>query len=518
MRAGYLGFVLVATVSLDGAAQRRSAAQTNPIGVVEHVWKPVRDGGAEVVAIEVRTVLNEFPASASDSFSINVPIVYAGVRGIAERVRDLVVRDTLGTIEMRAEDDPPTPGGFPYYRRWRAARAVRFPVAISYRSLAPGQPPGGPPFGLFAAHGGVSGAGSGFLVLPEVRGRVTSKVRWDVSDLAAGSSAATTFGVGDFEVRGTAAELRQGWIMAGPLGRYPADDAGAAFTAVWLGEPRWDPVVEMKWASEMYQYLGRAYGYLNPLPAYRVFIRTGPPGGTRGGGATALANSFMIGAMARQPGTAPDGNASRGTLTHEMGHMFVGGINAPQGVVSWFSEGLNVYYTRLLPLRGGFTTVEEYGRDVNSAFQNYYNSNARNLSADSIVRIGFNDDAVRHMPYIRGALYFADLDAKIRAHSKGKRNLDLVMRELFERRQRGESITHDVWIATVVKEAGPGAREDFEGIILRGTTTLIPASEAFGPCFERRPLPERTVEGRTLPASFEWVRVTAVPDERCGQW
>jgi len=92
------------------------------------------------------------------------------------------------------------------------------------------------------------------------------------------------------------------------------------------------------------------------------------------------------------------------------------------------------------------------------------------------------------------------------------------MRELFERRQRGESITHDVWIATVVREAGPRARDDFEGIILRGETTLVPASDAFGPCFERRPLPERTVDGRALPASFEWVRVAAVPDVRCGQW
>jgi len=518
MRWGYLGLALVAAAVCESGAQRRTGDQTTPVGSIEHVWRPVRDGGTDVVAIEVRTVVAELPASASDSFTVTAPIVYAGVRGIAERVRNLEVRDTLGVVELRAEDEPPTPGGFPYYRRWKAARPVRFPVTITYRSLAPAQPPAGPPFGLFAAHGGVSGAGSGFLVLPELRGRVTSKVRWDLSDLAPGSSAATTFGVGDFEVRGSAAELRQGWIMAGPLGRYPANDSSAAFTAFWLGEPAWDPAVEMKWASEMYQYLGRAYGYLNPLPAYRVFVRTGPPGGTRGGGATALANSFMIGAVARHPGAAPQGDAGRGTLTHEMGHMFVGGIEAPQGVVSWFTEGLNVHYTRLLPLRGGFTTVDEYGRDVNSSFQTYYNSKARNLSADSITRVGFTDEVVRRMPYVRGALYFADLDSKIRAHSKGKRTLDVVMRELFERRQRGESITHDVWIATVVREAGPRARDDFEGIILRGETTLVPASDAFGPCFERRPLPERTVDGRALPASFEWVRVLSVPDERCGQW
>src|SRR5687767_14137732 len=131
----------------------------------------------------------------------------------------------------------------------------------------------------------------------------------------------------------------------------------------------------------MYAYLGKAYAYLNSLPPYRVFVRTSRLNGPRSSGATALGNSFIFGAQPRQPGAAPQGNASRGTLTHEMGHMFVGGIEAPQGVVSWFSEGLNVYYTRLLPLRGGFVSIEEYGRDINSAFQSYFNNVARNLSA-----------------------------------------------------------------------------------------------------------------------------------------
>jgi hypothetical protein len=512
---GCFGLALAPALS---EAQQQSSVARDPIGVVEHVWKPVRDGGTEVVAIEVRTKLDGFPASLGQSFSLDAPITYAGVRGIAERVQNLEVRDAAGAVDFRIEDDQAHPGGFPYYRHWRAARSVSFPLTISYRSLAPAQPPGGPPFGLFAAHGGVSGAGSGFLVLPEIRGTVKSTVRWDLTDVAPGSIGATTFGVGPFELRGPAAQARQGWIMAGPLGRYPAGDTSSAFSAFWLGEPAWDPHAEMKWASEMYAYLGKAYAYLNPLPPYRVFIRTGRLGATRGGGATALGNSFMVGAVARQPGAAPRGTASRGTLTHEMGHMFVGGIDAPQGVVSWFSEGLNVYYTRVLPLRGGFTTVEEYGKDINNAFQNYYTNSARNLSADSIVRIGFNDENIRHMPYTRGSLYFADLDAKIRAHSKGARNLDRVLRELFERRQRGESITHDVWIATVSREAGPSAREDFEAIILRGDKTLVPASDAFGPCFERRAVAERTVDGKLLPASYEWVRVPSVPDSRCGQW
>jgi predicted metalloprotease with PDZ domain len=166
-------------------------------------------------------------------------------------------------------------------------------------------------------------------------------------------------------------------------------------------------------------------------------------------------------------------------------------------------------------MRGGFTTVAEYGRDINAAFQDYYFNTARNLSADSITRIGFTDENVRHIPYARGSLYFADLDSKIRAHSRGSRNLDMVMRELFERRQRGVPLNHAVWIETVTREAGASAADEFDQLIIRGTATLVPASDAFGRCFQRRPTPRTTVNGQDRPPAFEWVRVEAIPEDEC---
>ncbi len=481
-------------------------------GTIAHIWKPVRHGGAEVAAIEVRTEIADLPDSASRGFSLSVPITYAGVAGIAERTERLSVRDVAGDVPLRVEDDAEDPGGFPYYRHWRATRDVRFPVTVSYSAKAPATPLRGPPFGLYAAHGGVSGAGSGFLVLPEGHLNVTTRVHWDLSDLASGASASTSFGDGDFELRGPPDSVRQGWIMAGPLGRYPATTRTAGFTAVWLGTPDYDPDAEMAWAAQMYEWLGKSYGYLRPLPSYRVFLRVGGRGGT------ALGNSFMAGAISRAPGATAQGVAARETFTHEMGHLFVGGIDAPQGVQSWFTEGLNTYYTRLLPMRGGFTSVEEYEKAINADFQQYWYGAARNLSADSITRIGFSDEAVRHMPYVRSSLYFADLDAKIRGHSAGRRTLDEVMRELFERRARGESFNHDVWIATVVQEAGPQARAEFANLILKGTATLVPPPNAFGPCFTRRSTRETVVNGQRRAAGYEWVRVATVPDSVCRTW
>lgn len=490
----------------------QEGADDAPVGAVEHTWTPVRDGDDEVAAIEVRTEIVGLADSLGRDFTVDAPIVYAGVPGIADRVENLEVVDPEGSVPLRVEDDDPHPGGFPHYRHWRAERDVTFPVVITYRSLTPREQPPGPPFGLYAAYGGVSGAGSGFLVLPDLDVPVTSRVRWTLDDLEAGSRAAATFGLGDFEVEGSPGRLRQSWIMVGPLGAYPRDgDLESGFSAFWLGTPTWDPEEEMRWAREVYRYLGEEFGHLDPLPPYRVFIRVGFRSGT------ALGNSFMGGSAPREPGAEPEGEASRTTIVHELMHMFVGGIEGPQGVTSWFSEGLTTHYTRLLPMRGGFTSVEAYGRQINDAFRSYYTSPNRNLSADSIVQVGFRDSEIRHIPYIRGSLYFADLDAKIRDHSDGARDLDQVLRELFERRERGETFDHDTWIETVVREAGPSAREDFEEIILEGTRTLVPASDAFGPCFERRPATLEGPDGKEM-EGYEWVRVQGVPDERCGEW
>lgn len=474
----------------------------------EATLRPVRDGGQEVTAIEVRSVLSGAPA-AGEPFSLMAPIVYAALTGVADRVEDLAVSDAAGPVELAIADDPPVPGGFPYFRHWRATRDVVPPVSIAYRSLVqPPHAPGGPPFGIRPSAGGVSGAGSGFLVLPENVGPAALGVSWDLGGLAPGSLAASSFGDGHFELEAPPEELMQGWYMAGPAGRYPESGAAHGFSATWLGTPPWDPLAEMLFAAEVYAYLGDFFPHLRPAPRYRVFIRVldTPPYG----GGTALTNSFMLSRGPAKPGESKDG--PDGLFFHEMIHQFVGGIEGPVGVTSWFSEGLTSYYTTLLRFRGGFSSLEEYGDDVNGVFRRYWTSRARNWPAVQIVETGFGDEEVRHTPYNRGHLYFADLDARIRAASDGARSLDAVLRELFARREAGETFDRAAWIAVVEAEAGPGAGELFEAVILRGET-ILPAPDAFGPCFVRRAAVLDTGSERL--ESHEWVRHGVLPEEAC---
>jgi predicted metalloprotease with PDZ domain len=487
------------------AASPLAATDAN---VLETVLRPVRDGGTEVTAIEVRLVLHAAP-SADKPFSLTAPIVYAATTGIADRVRDLEVTDSQGAVPFTIEDDPAVKGGFPYFRHWRAERAVAGRVTISYRSLVqPAGAPNGPPFGIRPAAGGVSGAGSGFLVLPENVASAVSKVRWDLSDLAPGSIAASSYGDGDFEIEGAPAELIQAWYMAGPAGRYPEAGDTNGFSATWLGTPPFDPNAAMQFAGEVYEYLGDFFPHLSPAPRYRVFIRIldTPPFG----GGTALTSSFMLSRGPAGPDESTEG--PNGLFFHEMIHQFVGGIEGPVGVTSWFSEGLTSYYTTLLQLRGGFSSVNDYGASINEVVRNYYTSPARNWSAERIVETGFADEDVRHTPYVRGHLYFANLDSQIRAASHGRRNLDMVLRELFQRREDGKAFDRDAWIAVVSQEVGSEAAEQFEAVILEGET-IVPASDAFGPCFQR----ESAVfadEDREIKA-YEWARKDGIPDSLC---
>src|SRR4051794_1625776 len=212
-----LGLAAIVSLPVHASGQRGRGPAVPPTGTFEVVWRPVRDGTPEVTAIEVKETLRDAVSPAA--FAVRAPVTYAGVRGIADRIERLTVQDSAGAVTLTPTDDPPDPGGFPNYRHWRANRAVRGPVVITYRSLVQPPPGGGPPFGIRSASGGVSGAGSGFLAIPEGIRPVTSHVHWDLSDLAPGSMGVTTFGEGDFTLVGRPEDLMQGWISAGPLGR-----------------------------------------------------------------------------------------------------------------------------------------------------------------------------------------------------------------------------------------------------------------------------------------------------------
>ncbi|MBB4155578.1 hypothetical protein GGQ80_003503 [Sphingomonas jinjuensis] len=467
--------------------------------------KPIVATGA-VSAIDVELVLPKGP----DRLTLWAPIVYPGSPGVADRLSAITATDATGTVSLATRDDPPVPGGFPYMRHWAAERSVVYPFRLRFRMAV--QPPGGangPPFGLRAVGGGVVGAGSTLLMFPDDSTVAETRVRWDLTALPVGSIASTSLGDGtSFIVKGPPEALQGAWILAGPAGRYPPVGAAGGFSATWLGRPTFEAPAEMAYTARGHDYLARYFPHLKPTPPYRVFLqfREQPPFG----GATALTQSFML---ARGP-LAPSETAvaPRSTLFHEMIHQWVGNIQEPNGIASWFTEGLTNYYQDLLMLRGGFVTPAAYQAAINTLAEEYYTSKARNWSAAQITKVGFGDEEVRHTPYRRGALYFYDLDARIRAASGGKRTLDSVLFPMFLAREKGQSFDNARWIAMVTAELGPGEKTRFERLIIDGIDTLAPQSDAFGPCFTRQPA---TYAGNV--PGYRWTRVVDVPDSRCAR-
>jgi len=475
--------------------------------------KPMVGDDGEVSAIAVDAVIYGSLDAGAEALRLTAPVVYAGAYGIADRITRLTVTDHRGRVEMEHEDDAPSPGGFPYFRHWQAGRQVVFPVRVSWQvAVEQYTDSPGPPFNIRPSAGGVSGAGSGFLVIPENVTTDETRVSWDFADFGTAAVGISSFGEGAFELLGPAAALWQGWYMAGPLGRYP--DAGDAngFSAAWLGDFPFDAGQAMHSVSDAYAWLGRYFGYLDPPPRYRVFMRIIDSSQTRFSG-TALGASFML---SGGPDSGQDSNnqAPTGTFFHEMIHMWVGGVEGPQGVSSWFAEGLTSYYTLVLPLRGGFESVEEYGRNIDFIAERYYTSPALGMSAADIAAVGFGSEKVRRTPYDRGLMYFADLDARIRERSNGQRGLDDLMREIFERRHNDPAYVfdHAAWTIAVTAELGSEAAAEFQARILDGEP-IAPASAAFGPCFERE-LTRYSVDDKYVPG-YRWVRVAGVPDDQC---
>jgi hypothetical protein len=447
--------------------------------------------------------------TGTGDFELSAPIVYPGSPGVADRMTNIVATDSSGPVVLTSRDDPAVGGGLPYFRHWRAMRAVKYPVRVTYRALVQSSGgDGGPAFGVRAIGRGVGGSPSTLIMMPEDKSIVRTAVRWDLSTLPANSFAMSSWGDGDFVLDGSPTQLMEGGFLAGPSTRYPASGTIGGLSAAWLGTPTFDAQDEMARAARGYAFMARHFPHLKPTPQYRIFVqfRDHPPYSN----ATAIEHSFILASAPVHPGEM---DKLRVMLLHEMIHQWVGVINEPFGVASWFQEGLTTYYEEVIGWKGGFITTAEYQNQLDQLSKDYMTNKARNWSAASIAQVGFDDEGARHLAYRRGALYFYDLDARIRAKSGGKRNLESLLFPLFLAREQGRPIDNQSWIAAVSRELGPEEKQRFERLIVEGSATLIPRTDALGPCFKRTPAVLEGTGGRVQ--GFRWTRSPGTPERPC---
>lgn len=448
--------------------------------VLDMTLRPVKAADGTITHVEVGMDISALGQGAKKPLVFKASNRYASVTGAADRVENLQVTDKKGPVDLKPLEDVSEYDGMVVWKRWQASRLTSGTVKVSYRSRVPEpKPRRGPPFDLSLQGGGVSGAGCGFLVLPEDSGTFNLRLRWDLGQLEPGSFGMSTLGDGNFEAKATIDQLVSCFFIAGPLGRYPEQGDIGGFRSAWLGKAPFDVREVMAWTTKAFTALKTFYRTKEP-ETYRFFMIIGPE--NLGVGGSGLGNSFML----FVPIDAKLAGDPRGTIAHEMTHFWNGGMEGGEGSSFWFSEGLTVHYTSLLMYRAGLFTAEEYLNDVNGTVARYLTNPQRNLPNEKIAELFWSDRNAQVVPYDRGSLYFAHVDAEIRASSGGKRNLDDVILSLFERRRNGEPLTQDIWLEALKKELGPSALSEFESIIIRGDN-FVPRSAAFGPEFERVP-------------------------------
>jgi len=440
----------------------------------------VKDDGGKITHVGVELEMSATDRRSEEPFTLRAPVIFAGVDGIADRVEDLRVMDEEGAVDLEGMDDQADAGGFIYWRRWKATRPTIGTIKVGYRCRLPEPLPRlGPPFDLRVNGEGISGAGYGFLALPEESGLFDLRLRWDFRNMEKGSIGVSSLGEGDVQTVGPLDQVFSSYFMAGRLGRFPQEGNINGFSSAWVGTPPFDAKEVMEWSAKSFVALKKFFRDTGSDP-YRFFMRIGPD--NNGVGGAGLYNSFMLFVPIETELT----EHVRGTIAHEMTHNWVGQIEGPPGATFWFSEGLVVHYTRLLMFRAGLFSADEFIEDANATVARYMTNPLRNLPNDSIEEHFWKDRNAQVVPYDRGSLYFAHVDAKIQSASDGDRSVDDIILAMFERRKDGEKLTEEMWLSLLEKELGPDAIDEFESVIIRGED-FVPDSDAFGPLFERIP-------------------------------
>jgi predicted metalloprotease with PDZ domain len=445
--------------------------------------KPVLAGG-EVERLDVALQLSEPPGERGEPrpLVLSMPEREEDDGGWPDAVEELSVRDAEGTLGLSRQ--PAKDGAVP----WRSDRPPVGAVSVGYRvKLARGEPHGF--MGTRAQAGGFEGTGATFLLLPETADTYHVRVSWDLAALGAAARAMSSFGAGaETEAQVTMDRLGAAVFMAGPIGRLSIDDGAARFEGAWLGRAGFDPVEGMAWAARV-RARERAFFRDTGAAPYGFFLRAVPRLGPTwvGEGKT---GGFLLVVGEELGFTRP----ARFAIAHELVHDWIGGaehglrFDAPEGTAYWFTEGFTVHYTREILLRAGLCTAEEFADDLRERTERYVTSPAREVPNEVIAKRFWEDRDVEKVPYDRGMLYAAEVDAAVRARSGGKRSLDDLMLGLLEKaralgREGGTApLPAGAWRDLVGAELGPEAQARFDAEVVRGEPITPPAG-AYGPCF-----------------------------------
>lgn len=429
----------------------------------------MKDGAVDYVDVNLRIGNPQVQAGGT---LLRIALIVASIPTPRYDGDAITARDDAGRLPLTIRDEAPTPSGT--YRQWLAERQTQGDVVVTYRAPirtvdASTRP--GPLFDLRAEAGGLNGAGISFLALPHTEISYQIHLHWDLSGMPVGSRGVWSLGEGDGDTVGKAELLADTYYAAGPLKSYSADPS-SNYAMYWLTPPPFDAALVAENIHKFYVFVSKFFE--DEHGSYRVFVRKNP---YNSGGGTSLTRSFMFG---YSEGKIPKPDELQGLLAHEIVHNWPA-MEGEHGDTAWYSEGTAEYYSILLSYRAGVYDLAKFLSEINRRASAYYTNPLRPLTNQQAAEKFWSDSRAQRIPYGRGFMYLAQVDAEVREKSNGKRRLDNLVLEMLRRKNLGEKYGVPEWLELVSRELGPHAREEFQN--MTSGALQIPPATSFAPCF-----------------------------------
>ena len=174
-------------------------------------------------------------------------------------------------------------------------------------------------------------------------------------------------------------------------------------------------------------------------------------------------------------------------LAHEVFHTWLGekiNLAGPESLLYWFSEGFSDYYARLLLLRAGLISLDEYINEYNKVLKQYGKSPARNEKNEKLADGFWNDGDLNKLLYMRGDILAHSINLAIMKNSGWKKNLDDLMRDLFKRSQDEGMLVSAGSLSNLIRFYGGDQILADVMKVLNSGAAIKALPDALGPCVE----------------------------------
>lgn len=445
---------------------------------------PIRNESANVVAVGVTMRFSVPPVDfgSADPILLHLDPHVAGA-ATGDRIEDLEARDSEGSLGLRRLTEADS--GKPVRAEWKAERRARGPVTVSYRVLLLAEDAARDE--VITTAGGVLGIGRALFLMPATTEAHTIRAVWDLQTLDPGADGTSSFGMGETEVEGPPSILENAIWMAGLLEeltiRSPATNGneGGQFRMISLGKGALDVTEVGSWTNRAWLAVRNVATKTNQ---FELFVRPIDKRGLRFDLAV-----FEHSAIAATENEVKFAWPEKLRLTESLVRAARGSNVMNQ---RWFDNGFGTYLALDALRKRGLAAPADIGTELAKRSERYFASPWLRTPLGGVM--DQKDELAGQHIEDRGLLFAAELDAKIRARSAGKKSLVDFMRLLEPAvplaaettdNPKATGISAAAFAQALEKELGAEAVNRYRTLVETAAAIADLPDDAFGPCFKK---------------------------------